>query len=314
LKERPLFVMPLRNGEVDLENFWLELDRLSESQMQQFLLLRDNGSTLFTDPVNTFLQNCTESRMADGSLGVGMFTIHSRFNHSCIPNASLPTPTGGTMSEMLVAAKDIAPGEEITFDYSPANVAKTRQERHESLEFACDCKACTPGTQFQRASDMRRRLIRGLLYLRSTEDVGLSDQPNQTRDTPIICDPTLKKAADTLSLPITSRFIYDVTRVFLMEQEGILTPTRADVSIPVMLMTVARMFKTERNRKIAELTMKQKTWLDRVCVAFNLWGERDAIDDDLPAFFRNPPTWTYRSAVDQEFGGPARALMEETEV
>lgn len=304
--------MPLRDGKVDLGNLWLELLRLSESQMQQFLLLRDNGSTSFTDPEDTFLQNCTESKMADGSPGLGMFTMHSRFNHSCIPNASLPTFTGPT--HYLIAAKDIAPGEEITFDYHPYNVAKTRQERHACLQFACDCKACIPGTQFQQASDMRRRLIRGLLYLRSGEDVGLSDPPYQTRNSPIICDPKLKNAADTFSLPISSRFIYDVTRVFLMEQEGILNPTKAQLSIPVILMTVARMFKTERNRKIAELAMKQKTWLERACVAFNLWGERDAIDDELPAIFRNPPWWMCKVFVDAEFGGLARTLTEETEV
>jgi hypothetical protein len=160
LEEKALFVCPLTADRgLNREDVWRGFLGLSESQKEQFHLLRNNASTPFKSPLETFLQNCSGVEMEDG-----MFIMSSRFNHSCIANAVFRTPTADTVT--MLAAKNIAPGEEITFDYDhPFNYmeARDRRERHEAHRFACDCKACRPGTQFQQASEMRRRLIRGLL-------------------------------------------------------------------------------------------------------------------------------------------------------
>lgn len=73
-----------------------------------------------------------------------MYIMHSRFNHCCIPNATMSSAEGGTCQ--LFASKDIIAGTEITFDSSPCHDMEARisQDRHEALRFVCDCVACTP--------------------------------------------------------------------------------------------------------------------------------------------------------------------------
>lgn len=48
------------------------------------------------------------------------------------------------------------------------------------------------------------------------------------------------------------------------------------------------MFKAERNDKIARLAMQQETWPDRASVAFNLWGEPDACDEEFAKMLQDP--------------------------
>jgi len=55
------------------------------------------------------------------------------FNHSCDPNAGI----NGQI--FLVAMRNIAPNEQITFDY--AMVLSESKERNESYSIRCDCKA-----------------------------------------------------------------------------------------------------------------------------------------------------------------------------
>lgn len=63
--------------------------------------------------------------------------------------------------------RDIAAGEERTSCYYAYYEGLTRLERHGKPPFPsdCDCKACRLGTTLQRASEMRRRLIRALIKL-----------------------------------------------------------------------------------------------------------------------------------------------------
>ncbi|KAK3305711.1 uncharacterized protein B0T15DRAFT_511603 [Chaetomium strumarium] len=60
-----------------------------------------------------------------GSPAWGLFALHSRFNHSCLPNCVVPT--NDDQHIMSFATKDIALGEEITFCYSPHFKGSTRR-------------------------------------------------------------------------------------------------------------------------------------------------------------------------------------------
>lgn len=57
----------------------------------------------------------SSSRTTTQPTAQGLFILLSRFNHSCIPNASMRMGKGDSIS--CVAIKDIRPDEEITFCY-----------------------------------------------------------------------------------------------------------------------------------------------------------------------------------------------------
>jgi hypothetical protein len=136
--------------------------------------------------------------LSDNPLKHGLFLIHSRLNHSCIPNCNVPSTKGEIIASF--ATKDIAAGEKITFCYNTEFECSTRGGRHQVLRFTCECKACLPGTLFQHLSDTRRTLIRGLQYLTFGRDL---NGQRQGSESPIIIDSQLKKAAEDLA----SRFL-----------------------------------------------------------------------------------------------------------
>ncbi|KAJ7188753.1 hypothetical protein C8R46DRAFT_980026 [Mycena filopes] len=91
---------------------------------------------------------------------VGMYSaipkFISRLNHSCSPNTQ-PLFDKASLSYKLFAVRDIAAGEELTFQYT--NVDKPAAQRAEDLkpyDFVCTCTACTADVP---ASDARRAAI-----------------------------------------------------------------------------------------------------------------------------------------------------------
>ncbi|KAF7289261.1 Aldehyde dehydrogenase [Mycena indigotica] len=82
----------------------------------------------------------------------------SRLNHSCSPNTR-PSFDRATFAQRLYAVRDIAAGEELTFQY--INVLAKKTERDEGLSpyaVVCACLACTEGTA---ESDKSRSEIAG---------------------------------------------------------------------------------------------------------------------------------------------------------
>lgn len=270
LREAPLFVIAKRWQDITDEDVLAAVSSLQPMQKRQFACHLHSGSTLrwvFTE--NEFRVPALQSRPE----GQGFFPLLSRFNHSCRPNARVPDLQGET--DAMFAIKDIARGEEITSSYRSSFETKLRQERHQSLGFVCICEACAAGTPLQRASGMRRRLIRGLSYLLNGRE--LDGQAEDLQRSPIIVDPGLKKAAETRSLPLSSMFIYSLMVVFLLDEEGLLDDCRLE-TWSAALEAASDDFKSERNASFARLGMAQKTWLDKLCVAFHIYGERDASD------------------------------------
>lgn len=250
---------------------------LAPSAKQHFLSLRDNACVPFTRMTEAFNENSFAiyniEPQAKFSLVYGLFLLHSCFNHSCIPNSKIPTTEGEIITSFTT--RDIMPGEEITFCYNTDFKCRNRYERHQALRFTCDCKACLPGTPFQQLSDMRRIFIRGLQYL--THGVDLNGQ-KQDLTSPIIVDPKMKKAAEDFRIPPSSRLIYNLLTLCLLEEEGLLDDFMVERLNPGILQT-AKLFQTESNASIARLTMTQKTWLEKFCTACRLNGQTDIADN-----------------------------------
>lgn len=173
-------------------------------------------------------------------------------------------------------------GEEITFCYNPDFECSNRYERHQTLRFACDCKACLPETPFQQLSDMRRTFMRGLQYL--TLGVDLNGQ-RQVSTSPIIVDSNLKKAAEDFRIPLSARLIYDLLGMFLLEEEGLLDDFMVERIYPG-IMNIASFFQTESIASIARLAMTQKTLLEKFCMALRLYGRADVADHAVAEMLR----------------------------
>ncbi|EXJ78322.1 hypothetical protein A1O3_09483 [Capronia epimyces CBS 606.96] len=260
LKEKPLFVLRKPHQEITEADIRAAFDRLGPSEKRQFLLLRDNGSSPFSNMERLCAEN--SFTLSTNSPGHGLFLLHSRFNHSCVPNSKVPT----TGDEVIVsyATRDIDADEEITFCYNTDFECRTRHERHQALRFTCDCKACLTGTPFQQVSDMRRRLLRGLQYL----TVGV-DLDGRRQDSTLIIDSKLKKAAQDSSIPLSSRLFYYLLTMCLLAEEGLLDDFMVERYKPAIETAVA-LFRTESNVVIVRHVMAQKSWLGKCGMATRL--------------------------------------------
>lgn len=180
------------------------------------------------------------------------------------------------------ATRDIAYGEEITFCYQMDFECRTRESRHRELRFVCECKACTVGTPFQKLSDMRRVLIRGLEYLCQGVDI---DGHKDTSSTPLISNPTLRKAAECGEIPLSDILVYSLLCMALLEQEGLMTEFLVGRVGPG-LMRLPYLFNEKANAEVAKLAMAKETWVGKLCVAFKLFGRVDAADGAFAVLLR----------------------------
>lgn len=268
--------------EEDLRNCF---QRLKPFQKQQFLLLHDNGLRQFDRMESAFAENSfalLDSSMpqTDGRKIHGLYLLHSRLNHSCVPNSKIPETCGPSITSY--AMRDIAADEEITFCYNPGFECRVRYDRHQALGFICTCKACSIGTPFHQLSELRRTLIRGLHYL--TLGVDLNGKKEDSAY-PIVFDSELKSTAESLSIPLTSRLIYNILIVLLIEQEGLLDGFLLERLGPGISCLVT-MLTTASNIRIAQYAMAQKSWLEKFCVACRLYGCTDDSDHIVPELLR----------------------------
>ncbi|KAL2816625.1 hypothetical protein BDW59DRAFT_166270 [Aspergillus cavernicola] len=271
LTEKPVFVIKKPHEEITEGDIRSAFARLTPGQKKQFLCLRDNGSTPFTSMESALSENSFATSSSMASPVHGLYLLHSRFNHSCLPNCEIPeTKTEAVRS---FATRDINIGEEIRFCYEPTFQCRTVYERHEALRFVCDCNACLPGS-FQRASNMRRRLTRGLQYLTIGHDL---DGQNHGTSPAIIFDARLKAAAENLEIPLSARLIYNLLAMALQEEEGLMNDLLIARFKPSILATVS-LFSTARYARIARLAMTQETWVDKFSIASRLWGLADRAD------------------------------------
>jgi hypothetical protein len=278
LGEKPLFVVRKPHEEITEGDVQAAFQLLASGEKEQFLSLRDNASRLFRNMSEAFAEN--SFAISTEPPTHGLFPLLSRFNHSCVPNSKVPTT-----SEMVVknfAAGDILAGEEITFCYNTDFESRTRYERHRALRFVCDCKACLIGTRFQQLSDLRRRLIRGLQYLSDGTD--LPEEPH-CHAWPVIVDSRRRKEAENFDIPLSARFIYQLLAITLLQDEGLLDDFMIERLNPGVWVT-ASLFQKESNTRVVRQALAQKTWLGKFCVAWKLYGQRDAADHTVAELLR----------------------------
>lgn len=278
LKEWPLFIIQKPHEEITEVDVRKCFVQLGPGEKQQFMSIRDNASTTFMLMQHTFAEN---SFLLTGSPPThGMFLLHSRFNHSCLPNAKVPEASGETIA--IFATRDIVAGEEITFCYNTDFECRTKNERHRALRFVCDCKACLTGTLFQELSDLRRRLLRGLQYL--THGVDL-DGKRQGSVSPIIVDTELRQAAENFSIPLSVRLVLWLLSMVLLEEEGLLDYLMIERLNPSIL-RMAGWFRTESNARVAKQAIAQDTWLGKFGMACRIYGLRDVADHEVAVILR----------------------------
>ncbi|KAG6012277.1 hypothetical protein E4U43_007866 [Claviceps pusilla] len=272
IKESPFFVIRKSPTERTEDILKIAVATLSPIQKLQFSLIRKNSIQVFTSMEEAFDENCFKlGDNADPGL-CGLFPLHSRLNHSCVPNATI-SRVGYNLESF--ANTCIQSDEEICFSYNGGFEALTMVERHRLLAFVCTCKACRPGTTFQQCSDMRRRLIRGLHFLCQRRRA--DQHPDAAQ---IILDPILRQTAAAGEIPLSSRFIYEVLSCLLLEQEGLLNDIlQSKAQKGVGHMSTA--FRNKDNADIAAAAMAQTSWLERLDIACRLWGRRDPADAQL---------------------------------
>lgn len=284
LRETPLFIIRKPNWQMNEQDISKAVQRLPTGQKAQFSSLRINGETPFKSFGQAFAGNSfliTSPDGYDGNRGSwahGCFILLSRFNHSCVPNAKVPTSGGSGETLECRAVRDIAAGEEIMTCYNPNFEGKTREERQEETlyaahMFSCKCEACTLGTAFQRANDLRRRLVRGLRYLSFGKDTDGSRQDG------IVPDARLRRAAERFDVPLSSRFVYSLMLGGLLEAEGLLDDFMLE-EIEAGT-SVADFMATPSNAAVAMQAMAQEGWGGKLSVAFNIFGKEDASDREF---------------------------------
>lgn len=279
-EERPLFVVRKPHKCITELDIQAGFHQLPPRQKQQFLYLRDNGTREFTSMEKAFRED--SFAVATNPPAHGLFVVTSRFNHSCLPNCKVPDDGVEKDQLQLYATKAIKTGEELTFCYNTDFELRTAQDRAKRLGFQCGCKACLSGTLFHQASEMRRTLLRGLHYLTHGKDV---DGPMPASSRPFLSDPEVKKAAEELSIPQSTRLIAVVMMGFLLEEEGLMDRFMFERLRPTVE-SVAASFQTASNSHIAALVVAQASWLGRVCMAFKLYGKEDEADQEISAKLR----------------------------
>ncbi|KAF2641477.1 SET domain-containing protein [Massarina eburnea CBS 473.64] len=280
LTETPLFHIPKPHPQITEHDLYTAFSNLSLPNKAQFSRLRDNASTLFTSLTNAFAENSFATVTPPGH---GLYLLHSRFNHSCIPNAKIPSLDGTSITSF--ACRDIARGEEVTVCYNTDFECRIRSDRHKCLRFTCVCEACRRGTAFQVRSDMRRTLIRGLQYLTLGTDIDTLGIQNRKSGSHIISDPKLRRAAETMNIPLPSRLLYNLLIMVLLEHEGLLDDLMVQRMEPGIV-TIAHFMQTKENADVARQAMAQETWLGKLCTAFVLWGREDLADGELAVQLR----------------------------
>ncbi|KJY00810.1 hypothetical protein TI39_contig311g00019 [Zymoseptoria brevis] len=163
--EKPLFT--IHSPDDDLAE--LEIQRayakLSAADKKKFDALRDPKTEAGKNPFGLKFYKFSANAFQSGDGSSSCHPIGSRFNHSCQPNAVSAIHGSGHAFKTLVEIKQ---DDEITFCYMEHLSFMTTDERRPQLEDRldgdCKCELCSLPPTERLVSDMRRFLIRRLLY------------------------------------------------------------------------------------------------------------------------------------------------------
>jgi hypothetical protein len=274
--EQPIFVIPKPPKNLTEADVSMALHQVPPSRKTHLNTcmssVRNNPSAPYTSITKLFEDN---SRLV--KTGHGFLPLHSRLNHSCVPNcmnvnvvAEAPANNDGAVA--CIATQNIAKGDELTVSYKVGLRCMTRTERQRNLRFVCTRKACAAGIPSQQLSDMLRTLARGCSYLFRGTDV---TRQKLASETALVSDPKLKKAAEEMNIKLCNRLVYLLLIMTLFEQEGVMDSFMVQRLEPIILVMLGT-FKENRNAKLAMFAVTQKTRWGRFCIAARLWGRSDA--------------------------------------
>ncbi|KAK4496365.1 hypothetical protein PRZ48_012345 [Zasmidium cellare] len=201
---------------------------LPESQKESVLGLHEGIHR--TDLHSKVMRIFKANTFGDGS-ACWLHPTISRFNHSCVPNATTHNDPCCLGDEaQIVAEKEIAEGEEIFFSYNNEmyEITTARQRKvllEKQYGFECDCKACGGGEE-GRVRDQRRVLIKALrarLHGLQTSDFRFLDDGGGEENEVAEMDLWVKEVPLKEKLPAEKRVAYNVLLGNLREAEGMPT-------------------------------------------------------------------------------------------
>lgn len=169
LSEMPLMTQIKSGSDLKEADIVSSLSRLTEHQQREFHALSAGGLRVLTPLVRKYKTNAIGHEWRGLPSGSSCVCIQiSRFNHSCIPDAQFVLNEASGAVEIR-ALKPIREGAEITVCYfGELNLlpAPKRALHFAYLwGFSCDCPACKVDSNFGYCSQMRRCLIRHLLFI-----------------------------------------------------------------------------------------------------------------------------------------------------
>jgi hypothetical protein len=191
----------------------------------------------------------------------------------------------------IIATRDIEVGDEITYSYSEVSPAckprkgkvltlKTKffellqmAERHKKLDFTCVCDACRPGTPFHAASETRRLLARGAMFVTLGADV--LEGPEWPAESQLKLDGALLRDVAAKAVPTMDMIVYNLFLMMLLEEEGLMD---ADVEARFMRNIADVVVTTPRNEDFIKQTIVAMNWRKRFLMTFRLFGRRDRSD------------------------------------
>lgn len=101
--------------------------------------------------------NCLPLGDGSDSEGSGLFALACRANHACRPNARYIW-RHDLQRELILAVRDIAPGDEVTVSYGPGTECRAARQAEllRGFRFACECELCKTGDA--RLDQMLKRI------------------------------------------------------------------------------------------------------------------------------------------------------------
>lgn len=163
---------PLDHNDVMLA--YQQLSPVARMEFDQAPAVRPSGfKTTHASPIAKFVS--THFSLSDATKW-GCFVHASRLNHSCSPNCYMSPVSADTMQCYVI--RDVAAGEELTFAYHDAVLFLPTDQRHEMIKIKglgfsnCLCELCSKPAAERGLSDLRRNLLRHILYVVYKRDVG----------------------------------------------------------------------------------------------------------------------------------------------
>ncbi|KAF7198514.1 SET domain-containing protein 5 [Pseudocercospora fuligena] len=174
LVDNALFIIEKSTSDLDPFDIHQALRKLSKTDQERFHMLpMPDYAKDSPREVRSFAIFALDHHSIRGGTAQGCFVHASRFNHSCSPNCAMATNDEG--QKHCYVFKNVRAGEELTFAYMDPVQYMTTDERQEYLRDClsgpCLCALCSTSAPQREVSDLRRRLMRFLLFIRNGSDL-----------------------------------------------------------------------------------------------------------------------------------------------